>query len=142
MIKNYLKIAWRNITRNKLHSSIHIFGLAIAFSICILLFLTAYFHLSYDSFHKDRSQLFRTSRVVNSAQGTEISSQMPLPMATALKADIPEIGTAVVVNTGMPENISYQDLNMERSIVRTDPEFFKMFNFPVQKGNTTQFLLL
>ncbi|MEH6680562.1 MAG: FtsX-like permease family protein [Sediminicola sp.] len=135
MIKNHLKIAWRNITRNKLHSSIHIFGLAIAFSICILLFLTAYFHLSYDSFHKDRSQLFKTSRVVNSAQGTEISSQMPLPMATALKADIPEIGTAVVVNTGMPENISYQDLNMERSIVRTDPEFFKMFNFPVQKGN-------
>ena len=135
MFKNYFKIAWRNIKRNKLHSAIHIFGLAIAFSICILLFLTAYFHLSFDSFHKDKTQLFRTSRLINSTQGPEMSSQMPLPAAAALMADIPEVETAIAVNMGMPENFSYEEKNMERVVVRTDPDFFKVFNFPVLIGN-------
>lgn len=135
MFKNYLKIAWRNIKRNKLHSTIHIFGLAIAFSICILLFLTAYFHLSFDSFHKDKGQLFRTSRFINGTQGAERSFQMPLPAAQALKTDIPDIETAITVNMGMPENVSYLDANLERSIIRTGPEFFEMFNFPILSGN-------
>src|SRR5690606_36350417 len=140
MYKNYLKIAWRDIKRNKLHSAIHIFGLAIAFSICILLFLTAYFHLSFDSFHKDRSQLFKTSRFINSAQGPEMSSQMPLPAATALKADIPDVESAIVVNMGIPEKISYQENNMERLVIRTDPDFFEVFNFPILNGDTSSAL--
>ncbi len=140
MFKNYLKIAWRNIHRNKLHSAIHIFGLAVAFSICILLFLTAYFHLSFDSFHKDASQLFRTSRFINGAQGPEMSSQMPLPLATALKADIPEVEKAIVVNMGTPENISFQNNSLERVIIRTDPDFFEVFNFPVLNGNLSSAL--
>ena len=135
MFKNYLKIAWRNISRNKLHSAIHIFGLAIAFSVCILLFLTAYFHLSFDSFHKDKAQLFKTSRTIHSSQGIEMSSQMPLPAATALKADISEVETAIVVNMGMPENFSYEEKNIERVVIRTDPDFFEVFNFPVLSGN-------
>ncbi|SDL62000.1 ABC transporter permease [Kriegella aquimaris] len=140
MFKNYLKIAWRNIKRNKLHSFIHITGLAVAFSICILLFLVAYFHLSYDSFHKEKDQLFRTSRFVNNAQGPEVSSQMPLPAAAALEAEIPEIETAVTVHRAMPENFSYGDINMERLITRTDPDFFEIFNFPVIKGNSATIL--
>jgi len=135
MFKNYLKIAWRNIRRNKLHSFINVVGLAVAFSICILLFLTAYFHLSYDSFHKEKSQLFRTSRFTNSVQGPDMSSQMPLPAAAALKADIPEIEKAVTVNMGMPENISYGDKNLQRIIIRTNPDFFGIFNFPITVGN-------
>lgn len=134
MIRNYLKIAWRNIQRNKLHSTIHVFGLAIAFSICILLFLTAYFHLSFDSFHKDRAQLYKASRFINNAQGPEVSSQMPLPSAGALMADIPEVETAIVVHMGMPENIAHQEINMERVVIRTDPDFFEVFNFPIIKG--------
>ena len=64
-----------------------------------------------------------------------MSSQMPLPAATALKADIPDVESAVVVNMGMPENISYQEKNLERVIIRTDPDFFEVFNFPVLRGN-------
>lgn len=135
MIKNYLKIAWRNIKRNKLHATIHIVGLAVAFSICILLFLTAYFHLSYDSFHKDKSQLFQVSRFTNNLQNPEISSNMPLPIGPALESDIPEIATAVVVSSGRPEKVSYGDKNLERIIRRTDPDFFEVFNFPFATGN-------
>lgn len=64
-----------------------------------------------------------------------MSSQMPLPSANALMADIPEVETAIVVHMGMPENVVYQEKNLEREIIRTDPGFFEVFNFPVIKGN-------
>lgn len=135
MFKNNLKIAWRNIKRNKLHAVIHIVGLAVAFSVCILLFVTAYFHLNFDSFHKDRSQLFRVSRFTNNLQNPEISSNMPLPIGPALKSYVPEIETAIAISSGRPEKVSYQDKNLERWIRRTNPDFFEMFNFPLVTGN-------
>ncbi len=136
MFKNYLKIAWRNIRRNKLHSFINIAGLAVAFSVSILLFLVAYFHLSYDSFHKDKDQLFRTSRFENTTQGMQLSDNMPLPLAAALKDEIPDIESAVTVQIGRPENSSYEDKNMEMVILRTDPDFFDIFNFPIIEGSS------
>jgi ABC-type antimicrobial peptide transport system permease subunit len=135
MFKNYLKIAWRNIKRNKLHAFINVAGLAVAFSICILLFLVSYFHLSFDSFHEEKSQLFRTSRFTNSIQGSEMSSQMPLPAAAAFEDEMPEIETAVTVNRGKPENIAYENKNIERPITRTEPDFFDLFTFHIIKGN-------
>ena len=135
MLKNYLKIAWRNAQRNKLHASIHIIGLAVAFAICTLLFLISYFHLSFDSFHNEKSRLFQTTRFENNAQGPQLTSNMPLPLTQALKSDIEDIETAVIVNRGRPENISYQNKDLNRVIVRTDPEFFELFNFPILSGD-------
>lgn len=140
MLKNHLKIAWRNIRRNQLHSTIHIFGLAIAFSISILLFLVAYFHLSYDSFHNDKDQLFRTTRFENTSHGKELSSNMPLPLAAALQEEIPDIETAITVHMGEPEIITYEDINLERVLVRTNPEFFDILNFPIIQGSTAMAL--
>ncbi len=137
MLQNYLKPAWRNIKRNRLHSFIHITGLAVAFSICTVLFLIAYFQFSFDSFHRDKDLLFRVSRFSNTADGPERSSQMPLALASALKSEIPDVDAAVTVNMGMPENMAYNNRNFERLIVRTDPEFFEVFNFPLISGNTT-----
>jgi len=135
MYRNYLKIAWRNIRRYKLHSFINIIGLAVAFSISILLFLVAYFHFSFDSFHKDADQLFKMSRFTNAAQGINISSSMPLPLGSVLKDEIPEIETAVTLQRGMPENIQYGDKNIEKIVSRTDAEFFEIFNFPLFAGD-------
>ena len=140
MFKNYVTIAWRNLKRNKLHSTINILGLAIAFSVCFILFLTAYFQLSYDSFHTDKSQLFRTTLFTNSSQGVAQNTQLPLPISPALVSEIPDIAAAVRVNMGLKENVSYLDKNIERVVTRTDPGFFEMFNFPVKTGSSTETL--
>lgn len=136
MFKNYIKIAWRNLKRNKLHSFINITGLAIAFSVSIVLFLVAYLHLSYDSFHNEKDQLFRTSMFTNSVQGAGINTTMPLPLKSALENDVPEVEVAVRV-MGRVENISYKDKSLARFFTRTDPEFFEVFNFPVIEGDKT-----
>lgn len=140
MFKNYFKIAWRNIQRNKLHAFINIAGLAIAFSISILLFLVAYFHFSFDSFHKDKDRLFKTFRFTNTTQGIDLSTTMPLPLGPALEEEIPDIETAVRVQMGGPENIRYKDKNIEKVIIRTDTDFFEVFNFPILKGNSASAL--
>jgi len=137
MFKNNIKIAWRNLRRNKLHSFINITGLAIAFSVSIVLFLVGYFHLSYDSFHNDKDQLFRTSRFENTTKGIELSTNMPLPLGAALEEEIPDIETAITIHRAGPENIMYNDKSLERAILRTDPEFFDILNFPIIKGNST-----
>ena len=136
MIKNYIKIAWRNLKRNKLHSFINITGLAIAFSVSIVLFLVAYLHLSYDSFHNEKDQLFRTSMFTNSVQGAGINTTMPLPLKSALENDVPDVEVAVRI-MGTIENISYKDKSLARSITRTDLEFFEVFNFPILMGDRT-----
>lgn len=139
MLKNYIKIAWRNLNRNRLHSFINITGLAIAFSVSIVLFLVAYLHLSYDSFHNDKRQLFRTSLFINSLQGAGISSTMPLPLKLALEDEISDVEMAVRV-MGSVENITYKNKSIERYITRTDQEFFEMFSFPIIVGDKTTVL--
>ena len=140
MFKNNLKIAWRNLKRNKLYSFINITGLAVAFSVSIVLFLVSYFHLSYDSFHKEKSQLFKTSLYTNSNQGIGINPTMPLPLKSALENDIPDVEAAVRV-IGTVERIYYQGKSIERSITKTDPNFFEIFNFPFVTGNGASALL-
>ncbi|NNE77003.1 MAG: FtsX-like permease family protein, partial [Pricia sp.] len=140
MFKNYLKIAWRNILRNKMHSAINIVGLAIAFSISILLFLTVYFQFSYDSFHKDSDRLFKTQRFTHSTQVNQTHSQMPLPIGPALKSDIAGIETVVRVQMGRPESVAYQDKHFEKIVTRADREFFETFNFPIILGEKTTVL--
>lgn len=87
MLINYLKIAWRQIWRNKLHATINFAGLAVSFTVFILLFLTAYYQLSYDEFHKDTGQLFSVSKTVVSHEGLKNSSVVPLPLGEAFKTD-------------------------------------------------------
>lgn len=140
MFKNYLKIAWRNIRQNKLHSFINIAGLAIAFSVSMLLFLVAYFHFSFDSFHQDQNHLFKTSRFTNSAKGIRLSTNMPLPLGPALQEEIADIESVVRVQRGKPENIRYGDKNIEKVILRTDLGFFSVFNFPIVQGNVVSAL--
>jgi hypothetical protein len=137
MFNTFLKIAFRNIRRNKLHSFINIAGLAVAFSVCILLFLVCYFQFSFDSFHKDKDQLFRVSLTSNTGQGDQQSTVMPVPLKSALEDEIPDIAHAVLVNIGRRENLSYNDRNIEMVVLRTDPEFFEVFNFPIVKGTAT-----
>lgn len=134
MTKNYFKIAWRNIVRNKLHSFINVTGLAVAFSICTILFLMAFFQLSYDNFHKDSSQIFKTSLFTNSADGGQISGNVPVPLMPVLKDEIAGIEAAArVQNTA--QSITYKNKSIGRRVTQTDPDFLQIFSFPILQGN-------
>ncbi|WP_317987643.1 ABC transporter permease [Parachryseolinea silvisoli] len=92
MFKNFMIIAFRNLLKRKVYSFINIFGLAIGVAVCLVILKYVDFELSYDSFHKNATQIYRTT--TSSYQNGEFRGTRPLSgyaQGPALLGDIPEV---------------------------------------------------
>ncbi len=78
MIKNYFKIAWRNLIRNKVLSVINIGGLSLGMTCCLLIFLWVKDERSIDNFHRDGENIY--TAYVSRTSGGEIKSTYTTPM--------------------------------------------------------------
>src|SRR5947207_12932454 len=94
MIKNYFKIAWRNLLRNKGFSAINIIGLAIGIATCLIIMLFVNNELGFDRFNKKADRIVRVFFEGN-VQGEKMkeSTVMP-PVAATFKTDFPEVDAA------------------------------------------------
>ncbi|PSR57225.1 hypothetical protein AHMF7605_08315 [Adhaeribacter arboris] len=135
MIKNYFTIAWRNLWRNKGYTTINVAGLSVAFCICVFLFLTAYLQLTFDAFHQDKDRIFQTYFFANNPDRITRTGNMPLPLAPALKSEYEEVEAATRVLTSRRSLITYQGKHFDKDVVFTDPDFLKIFSFPLIQGN-------
>jgi hypothetical protein len=90
MLKNYLKVGWRNLMKNKTFSFINIFGLAIGFTCCLLISLYIYNELSYDTYHKDGDRIYQlgSASVLNGKE--ERRGNTSAPLAKAMQQEYPE----------------------------------------------------
>ncbi|MFB0947929.1 MAG: ABC transporter permease, partial [Spirosomataceae bacterium] len=79
MLKNYIKIAWRNLVKEKSFTAINLLGLSLAFAASIMLFLTANFHFSYDDFQKNKDSIYKVYLKVNRPEKTSYSSALSVP---------------------------------------------------------------
>ncbi|HET7361149.1 MAG TPA: ABC transporter permease, partial [Salinimicrobium sp.] len=133
MIKNYFKIAWRNLRKNKTFTFLNIIGLSVAFGVAILLSMTAFFELSYDKFHKV-DDLYMVYSSEQTPEGSSVGFSKPVPFADALKAEMP--GVANISRYLTQNSLVFhegKELSMETAFV--DPDFFSMFSFPIIRGN-------
>jgi ABC-type antimicrobial peptide transport system permease subunit len=134
MIKNYFRIAFRNIWKNKGYTVINVTGLSVAFCICIFIFLVVYRQISYDSFHEESDRIFQTYLFSNNLEKAERSGGMPLPLIPALKSEYPEVAAAARIMSGK-NLVEYKGKYFDKLITMTDPDFLQVFSFPVIKGN-------
>ncbi|GAB3799019.1 ABC transporter permease [Spirosoma humi] len=135
MFSNYLKIALRTLWKHRTHTLINIVGLSVAFGTCVLLFLTASFELSYDSFHADADRIFRLNFLASNRDGTsDKGAIMPYPISPALKAEFPEID-GVSRFFDRSASIRRGSQTYGKDVRMVDPDFLHMFTFPFQKGN-------
>lgn len=84
MFKNYFKIAWRSISRNKVYTSINVLGLSLGVCACLIIYLITSFELSYDTFHPDKERVYRIVTSMQNPQGNTsegASGVVALPMA-------------------------------------------------------------
>ncbi len=136
MLKNYFKLAWRNLLKHKTDSSINIIGLCVAFTCALLLFLSVYFEFSFDRFHANASNIYHLYFNVSRAREAETGTAMPVPLTPALKQSFPEVKYAArFVNSGAV--LRYKDKKLSKNLRFTDADFFQMFSFPFIKGNAT-----
>ena len=133
MIKNYLKTLIRNMQKNKLHTSINIFGMAVAFTCSILLMVMVYNEFSFDEFHHNKSKLFKLYNFGNSPEGPDLSAGMAYPAAATVKSEGIGIERATRIRNRGRE-IRYKDKTLDQSVLLVDDDFFSMFSFPVIKG--------
>ena len=92
MLRNYFVLAIRNLKKRKLYSFINIFGLAIGVAVCLVILKYVDFELSYDSFHKDADNIYRT--LSTDYRNGEIRGTSPISgfkQGPSLLADIPEV---------------------------------------------------
>ncbi|MAU14627.1 MAG: ABC transporter permease [Muricauda sp.] len=134
MFKNYLKIALRNLIKNKVFTLVNIVGLTCAFAVAILLSMTALFELSFDQFHENKDSAYQIYVSNQTPRGTEVSSTNPVPLATALMEEVPGI-KRVARTLSETALVSYQAKDFDLAAEYVDPEFFNIFTFPVISGN-------
>lgn len=135
MLKNYLKIAWRNLIINKAFSVINISGLAIGMASAILIFLWVENEVSYDRFHANIKQLYEVWG--NDVYDGSIRSGTPTPeiMAPVLKNDVIEIDKVSRIDWGNEYLFTVGDKSLKAKGNLVDPDFLNMFSFPLMKGD-------
>ncbi|GAB3926760.1 ABC transporter permease [Mucilaginibacter myungsuensis] len=139
MIRNYIKIAWRNLYKHKAFSLIHVLGLTIGITVCMMIFLFIMNEFSVDKFHQKGDRIYRVMRRFD--QNKTDVPYLSGPYAPALLNDYPQdIKMAVRVR---PTNylVSFDDKAFsEKKVYDVDPGFFELFSFPLIKGDTKQVL--
>jgi putative ABC transport system permease protein len=145
MLKNYLKIAVRNMLRNKTYSFINIFGLSVGVACCLMLSLFIFDEYRYDKHHKDLDNLYRIITEFQGNKGFDKLATASPPIAMALQDEIPEIvsATRALNPPGVAQNlIKYQsNLFYEENGLIADSTLFDVLTYEFIEGNPAKALV-
>ena len=138
MFKNYLKIAFRNLWKNKGFSIINICGLAIGLATCLLITLYVTDELSYDRYNKKADRIYRVNSDIRFGGSDLHLAVNSDPMGATLKKDYPQVEeyTRVYNSEGSKLVKKGSQYINEQQIAYVDSTFFKVFTLPAISGNT------
>ena len=142
MIKNYLKIAWRNIWKNKVFSAINIVGLSVGMAACIVIMLFVSYEKSFDNFHtKNIYKMDEVQKFPGMLASQKVGLSM-FPMGPTLKAEFPEVKSFTRIRWQEKYQLTYKEkkIFIPQSF-HVDTTFLDMFNFPLLKGDRATALL-
>jgi len=146
MFRNYLKIAWRNLVRQKLFSLINISGLAVGLSVCMLIMIYVAHEHSYDRFHKNADRIVKPYGQIKVNSNTFGIDQMSYASGPIIKQSLPVVEdymrvTRYFTSTTLVSNPSQPDQKFaEDKLLFADAGFFKFFSFKLLSGQPAQVL--
>src|SRR6201991_3578388 len=135
MFKNYLKVAFRNLWKNKGFSFINIIGLAVGMASAILILLWIQNEVSYDDFHVKKDRIYEAWNRAEFSGALHCWNTTPKVLASAMQRDFPEVEHAARVN--WPSRVLFtvgEKKLMERGNA-VDSIFLQIFSFPMLQGN-------
>lgn len=142
MLRNYLKIAFRNLWKNKIYSVINIFGLGLGMATSVLLFLWVQNELSYDSFHEKSDNIYRLNSHLKMDESETLHwANTPFELAESLKAIAPEIQevTRLYVPYGA-YTLKIRNENSDKNKIGfVDANWFDVFDYQFVVGNSKDF---
>ena len=137
MLKNYLKIALRNIQKHKTYSTINMIGLAVGMACCLLIFFWVQDEFVFDRFHENKHRIHQVYSELKYQDGqTQIFTGSYYPLARLLRDEIPEVAEALRYEQATNILVKQNEISTSNNtIALADPAFFKVFSFPFLKGN-------
>lgn len=137
MLKNYLTIALRNISRHKGYTFLNVAGLAVGIASCIIIFFFIRNELSYDTYHRDADRIYRVAIDIQSKADNRVFAKTSAPLVAALKKDFPQVEQAVQLWQWNSLLVKYGEEKSfyEDNFFLTTPDVFKVFTIPLLKGN-------
>lgn len=137
MLKNYLKIALRNLLKRRGYTLINVMGLAVGIACCWLILVFVQDGLRYDRFHEKADRIYRATVHGHMAENDVTAANSPAPMAATLAAEYPEVVVAARIK--QPDNtvlVSHGESKFnEQKVYFADSTFFEVFTFPLVMGD-------
>lgn len=138
MLKNFLKIAYRNLFRYRFYSIINILGLSIGLSAFLLAYLYSFINFSYDKFHENSEYIYRITNIYEKDSTLNKYATTPFPLASSLSKEYPEYikSTARIFNFQKPFHlIEYKDkVYNEKNFFYADESILEIFDFEFITG--------
>ena len=136
MVKNFIKVALRNLQNNKLYSFINVAGLAVGIACCLLISIFIWHELSYDQHHKDGERIFRITNEVRFNDSHLKLATAPAPLMEATLKEFVEVEHAVRFRNRGSFIISKEDKKFkEEDVIMADSSVFNVFSIPMISGN-------
>ena len=137
MIKNYSKIAWRNLLKHKTFSLVNILGLASGIAACMIIFIYIRYELTFDQYNKNADRIARITATVHAPESDIVMAPTPALLSTTLQKDYPEVEAAVRLERSRETIRVNNDYLREEDFYWTDPTVFTVFSFDVLEGTLT-----
>jgi len=135
MIKNYFKIAFRNLWKTKGYSFLNISGLAIGITCASLIFLWIENEMTYNDHFANKAAIYEVKSKQTYGEKTFVFGATPGKLAEAIKAEIPEIANATRVSDGVSRLFSQEDKNLYQTGGYVDPAFIQIFSLHFLEGD-------
>lgn len=145
MLRNYIKVALRNLRKQRVYSLINVLGLAVGLACCLFIFLFVQHELSYDAYHEKSDRIYRLT-VSGTFGDTDFAiAGVAAPTAAALMQDYPEVEEATRIYTftrQLNRDLRYGDKAFtEQRVVFADPNVFDVFTIPLISGDDSSALV-
>ena len=141
MLRNYVKVAIRNLVKHKFYGIINVLGLAIGMTCCLLIFLYVQHELSYDSFHTKVDRIYRVVTDIKTPTETLNINITSAPMAAYIKTDFPEVEDMVRLDDARLLIQRGKQTFQEDESMFADSTFFQVFDFTLLRGNSNTALV-
>ncbi|NND32393.1 MAG: FtsX-like permease family protein, partial [Saprospiraceae bacterium] len=139
MFRNYLKITFRNIKRQKLHSTINILGLSIALTAVFLMLLWVNDEQNIDKFHQNEDRLYRVKRTIPlEGDALDVYRGISYPMLKAAVEELPEVDAYMPIGHAFEDNLQIDDLVIRAPGTFANADYFRAFSFPILHGDIDQ----
>ncbi|WP_138993639.1 ABC transporter permease [Larkinella sp. C7] len=134
MIRNYFKIAWRNLLSNKGYSAINIVGLSVGMAVAMLIGLWIYDELSFNQSHQNHDRIAQVLENQTLEQGIQTYGALPFPLSRELRTKYPDDFKSVVAYSWAEQILAFQDQKLTRAGSFAEPDFPEMMTLKMRSG--------